>query len=61
LRIIAVLISAILPGASREIFYQLNYDGGYSLDNAQWGGLPDQHRLGKPKPLFPRIDVGKRV
>ncbi|HEV8618504.1 MAG TPA: class I tRNA ligase family protein [Candidatus Udaeobacter sp.] len=61
LRIIAVLISVILPGASREIFYQLNYDGGYSLDNAQWGGLPDQHRLGKPKPLFPRIDVGKRV
>jgi methionyl-tRNA synthetase len=56
LRIIAVLISAVLPVAAREIFYQLNYDGKYSLENANWGGLPDKHRLGKPKPLFPRIE-----
>jgi methionyl-tRNA synthetase len=56
LRIIAVLISAVLPVAAREIFYQLNFDGKYSLENANWGGLPDKHRLGKPKPLFPRIE-----
>jgi methionyl-tRNA synthetase len=56
LRIIAVLISTILPSASREIFYQLNYDGGYSLETANWGGLPNKHHLGKPKPLFPRIE-----
>ncbi len=57
LRIIAVLISTVLPIAAREILYQLNYDGGYSLENANWGGLPDHHRLGKPKPLFPRIET----
>jgi methionyl-tRNA synthetase len=56
LRVIGVLISAILPDAARQIFYQLNYHGKYSLDNAQWGGLPDEHRLGKPLLLFPRIE-----
>jgi methionyl-tRNA synthetase len=56
LRIVAVLISAVLPVAAREIFYQLNYEGKYSLENANWGGLPDKHHLGKPKPLFPRIE-----
>jgi methionyl-tRNA synthetase len=56
LRIIGVLISVVLPAAAREIFYQLNVPGQYKLSDAQWGGLPDTHRLGKPKPLFPRIE-----
>jgi methionyl-tRNA synthetase len=56
LRVTAVLISAVLPRAAGEIFYQLNYDGRYSLENARWGGLPDKHHLGKAVPLFPRIE-----
>src|SRR5947207_6610866 len=57
LRIIGVLISVVLPAAAREIFYQLNVPSQYKLSDAQWGGLPDTHCLGKPKPLFPRIEI----
>ncbi len=61
LRIIGVLISAILPQSAREIFYQLNLRDEYKLFDAKWGGLPDTHRLGKPTPLFPRIEIDKGV
>jgi methionyl-tRNA synthetase len=57
LRIIAILISSVLPNAAREIFYQLNWSADYTLANASWGGLPNQHQLGKPAPLFPRIET----
>jgi methionyl-tRNA synthetase len=56
LRVTGVLISAILPTAAREIFWQLNLREGYKLSDANWGGLPDEHHLGKPAPLFPRIE-----
>ncbi len=61
LRTIGVLISAILPQSAREIFYQLNLRDEYKLSDAKWGGLPDTHRLGKPTPLFPRIEIDKGV
>jgi methionyl-tRNA synthetase len=57
LRIIAILISPVLPKAAAGIFAQLNWTGPMTLDAAQWGGLPDGHVLGKPVPLFPRIEV----
>jgi methionyl-tRNA synthetase len=57
LRIVSVLISAILPVAAREIFYQLNVGDESKLSDATWGGLPDKHHLGKPVPLFPRIEA----
>ena len=56
LRTFGVLISPILPTAASEIFYQLNLHDEYKLADANWGGLPDTHRLGKPAPLFPRIE-----
>jgi methionyl-tRNA synthetase len=56
LRITGVLISPVLPTAAREIFYQLNVRDGRQVSDATWGGLPDEHRLGKPTPLFPRIE-----
>jgi methionyl-tRNA synthetase len=56
LRIIATLISPVLPKASREIFYQLNCPPTSKIVEAEWGGLPQQHRLGKPVPIFPRIE-----
>jgi len=61
LRIIAILISPILPKAAAGIFAQLNWTGPMTLDAAQWGGLPDGHILGQPTPLFPRIEVPKET
>ncbi len=57
LRIIGVLISPILPQSAHEVFYQLNLTAEYKLSDAQWDGLPDEHHLGKPVPLFPRIEL----
>lgn len=56
LRVVAILISPILPKAGREILYQLNLSRDYALSDATWGGLPSKHQLGKPVPLFPRIE-----
>jgi methionyl-tRNA synthetase len=64
LRIIAILISPILPHAAHGIFDQLNWkmelrgnEQRFSLKDAEWGGLPDGHIVGKPVPLFPRIEI----
>ncbi len=63
LRMIAILISPVLPKAAHRIFDQLNWkmelsgkDERFSLADAEWGGLPDGHVVGKPVPLFPRIE-----
>ncbi len=66
LRIIAILISPVLPRAAHGIFDQLNWkmapelsgkEERFSLKDAEWGGLPDGHVVGKPVPLFPRIET----
>jgi methionyl-tRNA synthetase len=64
LRIIAILISPVLPKAAHGIFDQLNWkmelsgkDERFSLADAGWGRLPDGHVVGKPVPLFPRIET----
>ncbi len=61
LRIIAILISPILPKAAAGIIEQLDPDGKlpreFKLSDAVWGGLQDGHQLGKPVPLFPRIET----
>jgi len=63
LRIIAILVSPVLPRAAHGIFDQLNWkmelsgkEERFRLDDAKWGGLPDGHVVGKPVPLFPRIE-----
>src|SRR5207245_2816871 len=63
LRIIAIWISPVLPRAANGIFDQLNWnivlsgkEGRFSLADAEWGKLPDGHVVGKPVPLFPRIE-----
>jgi methionyl-tRNA synthetase len=65
LRIIAILISPVLPKAAHGIFDQLNWkmelsgkEERFSLADAEWGRLPDGHVVGKPVPLFPRIEIG---
>jgi methionyl-tRNA synthetase len=64
LRIVAILLSPVLPKASHGIFDQLNWkmelsgkDERFRLADAVWGGLPDGHQLGQPTPLFPRIEM----
>jgi methionyl-tRNA synthetase len=63
LRIIAILISPVVPKAAHGIFDQLNWrmeltgkEERFSLADAEWGRLPDGHVVGKPTPLFPRIE-----
>jgi methionyl-tRNA synthetase len=64
LRIIAILISPVLPKAAHGIFDQLNWkmelsgkEERFSLKDSEWGRLPDGHVVGKPVPLFPRIEA----
>ena len=63
LRLIAILISPVLPQAAHGIFDQLNWktelsgkEERFSLADAEWGRLLDGHVVGKPVPLFPRIE-----
>jgi methionyl-tRNA synthetase len=63
LRIIAILISPVLPKAAHGIFDQLSWkmdlagkQERFSLGEAEWGKLPDGHVVGSPVPLFPRIE-----
>jgi methionyl-tRNA synthetase len=63
LRITAILISPVSPKAAHGIFDQLNWkmelsgkEERFSLNEAEWGRLPDGHVVGKPVPLFPRIE-----
>jgi methionyl-tRNA synthetase len=64
LRIMAILISPVLLKAAHGIFDQLNWkmelsgkEERFSLKDAEWGGLPDGHVVGKPVALFPRIET----
>ena len=64
LRVTAILISPVLPKAAHGIFDQLNWkrelsgkEERFQLADAEWGKLPDGHIVGKPVPLFPRIEV----
>ncbi|MGB9473871.1 MAG: class I tRNA ligase family protein, partial [Candidatus Udaeobacter sp.] len=68
IRIVAIWISPMMPGSAHGIFDQLNWkmelsgkEERFSLADAEWGRLPDGHVVGKPVPLFPRIDVGDGV
>jgi methionyl-tRNA synthetase len=63
LRIVAILISPVLPKAAHGIFDQLNWkmelsgkEERFRLGDAEWGKLPNGHVVGKPFSLFPRIE-----
>jgi methionyl-tRNA synthetase len=63
-RLVAILISPVLPKAAHKIFDQLNWkmelsgkEERFRLKDAEWGKLPDGHIVGKPVPLFPRIET----
>ncbi|RFC42569.1 MAG: methionyl-tRNA synthetase [Verrucomicrobia bacterium] len=57
LRLVAILLSPVLPEAALGILAQLNVAAPPHLADAVWGGLPDGHLLGTPVPLFPRLEA----
>ena len=59
LRIIAILITPVLPRAAAGILEQLGVAHPQTLADAVWGGLESGHQLGQPTPLFPRIEQEK--
>ena len=60
-RILAILISPVLPRAAAGILQQLNWTGPVALAEASWGKLPEGHQLEKPDPIFPRIEAPAKV
>jgi methionyl-tRNA synthetase len=53
-RILGLLVSPVIPKASEKILAQLQAE---NCRNLQWGGLPSGHELGKPIPIFPRVEL----
>jgi methionyl-tRNA synthetase len=57
-RLIAILLSPVLPETSGKIRAQLNLaQDSQSLADITWGGLGEGHQIGEPAPLFPRKDT----
>jgi len=54
---LAVLLSPVLPEAATKILSQLRAGdlAPRTCDELKWGLLPAGHRIGKAKPVFPRI------
>jgi methionyl-tRNA synthetase len=52
-RLLALLVSPVIPASSERIMEQLQTQ---HIRVLQWGGLPSGHQLGKPSPVFPRIE-----
>jgi methionyl-tRNA synthetase len=64
LRIIAIEVSPVLPRAAHNILDQLNWkmelsgkEERFTLSDTEFFGLPFEHFVGKPVPLFPRIEL----
>jgi methionyl-tRNA synthetase len=57
LRIVAVLLSPVLPETAPAMLAQLQWPHAPALADAVWGALPDGHLLGQPVPLFPRLEA----
>ncbi len=60
LRVISVCVYPFMPKTADAIWAQLNIEGGIEnnkfADVTMWGGLKAGHQVGKPSPIFPRID-----
>ncbi len=58
LRLLALLLSPVLPQAAIALGQQLAWPHPPTLAEAHWGVLPDGHQLNPGTPLFPRIEAG---
>ena len=52
-RLLALLVSPVIPATSERILEQLRAE---HIRTLRWGGLPSGHQLGNPSPIFPRIE-----
>jgi methionyl-tRNA synthetase len=59
---LALLLRPILPNAADKIFGQLKKESfaELTLDDLKWGLLEAGHQTGKPKPVFPRIQIEEK-
>ncbi|MFT6180683.1 MAG: methionyl-tRNA synthetase [Akkermansiaceae bacterium] len=59
---LALLLRPILPLAAKKIFGQLKKESFVDLkiDDLKWGLLEPGHLTGKPKPVFPRIQIEEK-
>ncbi len=59
---LALLLRPFLPAATEKIFGQLKKETliDTKLDDLKWGLLEAGHQTGKPKPVFPRIQVEEK-
>jgi len=59
LRVIAVLLYPVLPAGAQRIWRQLGCRGSLAeqrIDQLRWGELEPGTKVGKPEPIFPRLD-----
>src|SRR5690606_18394690 len=56
---ISLFLEPVCPHAAAKMREQLRWEkpAGLTLDSLRWGLLPEGHAIGKPKPLFPKIEV----
>jgi methionyl-tRNA synthetase len=61
IRLIAIMISPVIPKPAADILQQLNWAGPLTVTEMSWGILPEGHQLEKPDPIFPRIEATTKV
>lgn len=57
IRIAAILMAPVVPAGAAEMLRQLGVTDAPALAGATWGVLPDGHRVGKPTPIFARLEL----
>jgi methionyl-tRNA synthetase len=64
LRILAVLVSPVLPESAAKIWAQLGMTEpleSMRLDTLAWGQLPPGQKIGEVSPVFPRIEAKEAI
>ncbi len=56
---VSVFLEPVCPQAAQKMREQLRWEmpADFTLAQAKWGLLADGHQIGKPKPLFPKIEL----
>jgi methionyl-tRNA synthetase len=63
-RLVAVLLAPVLPASAARLWQQLGCEGRIEdqrIDQLSWGQLQPRTKVGKPEPLFPRLDNEKML
>jgi methionyl-tRNA synthetase len=64
LRIVAALVSPVLPQSAEKIWAQLGMDepiGALRFETLEWGGLTPGQRIGEIAAVFPRIEAKEAI